>query len=67
MDATLTDLARRTETVFRAVRAGREVTITSHGKPLAKIQPVRARTKEQHERLLGLFRRLGPMDLPRRK
>jgi prevent-host-death family protein len=67
MEATLTDLARRTEAVFRAIRAGREVTITNHGKPLARLTPIPQRTQEEHRRFVQALRGLSGLPVPPRK
>ena len=64
MSATLTDLARKTKEVVRPVQAGKEVVLTQHGEPIARIVPIR---KTDRKRLAEALRNLGPIDLPARK
>ena len=60
----MTDLARKTREVVRPVQAGKEVILTEHGKPIAKIVPFR---KTERKRLVEALKALGPIDLPSRK
>ena len=39
MQATLTEVQRATKKVFRPVHSGHSVSITEHGKPVARIVP----------------------------
>ena len=64
MEATLTELARKTKEVIRPVQAGKEVILTEHGQPFAKIIPYR---KFGRKGLLKLLREMGPVNLPPRK
>ena len=64
VEATLTKLARKTKEVVRPVQAGKEVVLTEHGKPIAKIVPIR---KTDRKRLAEAVMALGPIDLPSRK
>ena len=64
--ATLSELHDETGRVIRPVIAnGQELTITEHGKPCAKIVPVK--TPVDRKAALALLRSLGPIDLPPRK
>jgi prevent-host-death family protein len=64
MEATLTDLARKTKEVVRPVQAGKEVVLTEHGEPFAKIVPFR---KFDRKAAAKALRELGPINLPTRK
>ena len=60
MKATLTELRRLTTDVVRPVRAGREVTITEHGEPFARIVPFRSFDRKA---ALKILRAMGPVNL----
>jgi prevent-host-death family protein len=64
VEATLTELARKTREVVRPVQAGKEVILTEHGKPIAKIVPIR---KSDRKRLAEAMMSLGPIELTSRK
>jgi prevent-host-death family protein len=64
VEATLTELARKTREVVRPVQAGKEVILTEHGKPFAKIVPIR---KADRKRLVEALAALGPIELQPRK
>ena len=54
MQATLTEAHRNTRQVMRAVSQGRTVTVTEHGKPMARISaafPVRQLSAEEFRQL----------------
>ena len=64
MNATLTELHRKTRKVTRSVMAGgRKVTITEHGEPCLEIIPV---PRIDRKAALAALRALGPVEfLPR--
>jgi prevent-host-death family protein len=65
VEATLTELQRETAKVLgQVIHAGKSVTLTEHGQPVAKIVP----RKVNRKRVLELLRGLGPdLQLPPRK
>lgn len=66
VEATLTDLRRKTTKVVRpAMHGGKEVTITERGEPTFKIVPV-AKSADR-KAALELLRQIGPLELPPRK
>ncbi len=64
MQATLTDLARNTKSVLRPVtNGGQTVIVTEHGKPVAKISPMRTFDRKA---ALKILKEMGPVNfLPR--
>jgi prevent-host-death family protein len=60
----LTELARKTKDVVRPVQAGKEVVLTEHGRPIAKIIPFR---EFDRKAALKIIREIGPVNVPSRK
>jgi prevent-host-death family protein len=64
VEATLTDLQRKTANVLRNVRRGHKVTLTEHGQPVAEIVPV---AKKDRAAALKALRAIGPIPFKPRK
>ncbi len=64
MEATLTELSRHTERVLRPVLSGREVVITQHGRPVAKLVPFS--NDFDRKAAWKALRELGPITIPPR-
>ena len=65
MNATLTDLRRKTTKVVRPVMSGGgKVTITEHGEPCLEIRPVQ---RVDRRAALAALRAIGPVEFKPRK
>jgi|GEM_PF-1790362 len=65
MIATLTQLRRNTTNVLDPViHGGKELTLTEHGKEVARILP---QTPVDRKRAVEVLRRIGPVDVASRK
>ena len=66
---TAADANRQFSKLLRDVEEGQEVTITSHGRPVARMVPARERTSEEREaakaRLLAQWKSRPALNLPR--
>ena len=66
---TAAEANRQFSKILRDVEGGEEVTITSHGRPVARMSPIRTRTREERtaafERLMERLRNQAALNLPR--
>lgn len=53
------DLKNRLSAVLEEVMAGREVTVTKHGRPIARIAPVTAPDREERAAAVAAIHALG--------